>query len=476
MDSPLPHPDPQDLPREPSCDAGPYCSSLPSPVCRLPRGPKAVPRPTSSPTRARCSATGRPTAIRRRAGSCCTSRASPTSAAYQHGRLLAPEIAAYVRCFAAMQSPKAPADGWKHTRHPRQRPVPAPLRRGIPRRDEGHRRRRQRRRGALRRPAHRPRRHRRPQLPGRRSRRSTPPSRPRRPAWKASASRDASRSRSPLPQADALQRLRRHRPGHRRRQDRLRPHHHVRPLPVELLQRLARRQAGQGPSRPDAELPRRHPERHGLLPERRRPAHARDDHRPDPLRHHAAWPLASRIRQAHAVRRHASTRRWRSSRKRTTACTPTNGCSADIKTNEIAMFELGTHKSKLWRSSKNEWFGGTEGFYWGCNNTKDLDVRLETIASVDGRPANVVFQPVRPRHDLAASCTTSTRARSTPTSASWRSRRRRSPPITRVDAKFTTTDMAKRAEDAGRCSARRWAGPGSRPSTSGSASPRSSRW
>ncbi len=66
---------------------------------------------------------------------------------------------------------------------------------------------------------------------------------------------------------------------------------------------------------------------------------------------------------------------------------------ADTKTNEIAMFELGTHKSKLWRSSKNEWFGGTEGFYWGCNNTKDLDVRLETIPSVDGKPANMVFVP-----------------------------------------------------------------------------------
>jgi hypothetical protein len=37
----------------------------------------------------------------------------------------------------------------------------------------------------------------------------------------------------------------------------------------------------------------------------------------------------------------------------------------DIKTNEIAMFELGTHKTKLWRSSKDEWFGGTKGFYWG---------------------------------------------------------------------------------------------------------------
>ena len=64
---------------------------------------------------------------------------------------------------------------------------------------------------------------------------------------------------------------------------------------------------------------------------------------------------------------------------------------ADTKTNEIAMFELGTHKSRLWRSSKDEWIGGTKGFYWGCNNARDLQVRLETVPSVEGKPANVVF-------------------------------------------------------------------------------------
>ena len=62
---------------------------------------------------------------------------------------------------------------------------------------------------------------------------------------------------------------------------------------------------------------------------------------------------------------------------------------ADTKTNEIAMFELGTHKTKLYRSSKNEWFGDTPGFYWGCNNTKDREVRLETIASVNDRPITI---------------------------------------------------------------------------------------
>src|SRR5438270_14024372 len=40
----------------------------------------------------------------------------PYERGYQHGRLLAPEITAFLRCFAAMQSPKAPTEGWKHTR------------------------------------------------------------------------------------------------------------------------------------------------------------------------------------------------------------------------------------------------------------------------------------------------------------------------------------------------------------------------
>jgi hypothetical protein len=51
----------------------------------------------------------------------------------------------------------------------------------------------------------------------------------------------------------------------------------------------------------------------------------------------------------------------------------------DLKTNEIAMFELGTAESRLWRSSKEQWFEGTKGFYWGCNNAKSLQVRLEAL-------------------------------------------------------------------------------------------------
>lgn len=66
---------------------------------------------------------------------------------------------------------------------------------------------------------------------------------------------------------------------------------------------------------------------------------------------------------------------------------------ADIKTNEIAMFELGTGSSRLWRSSRDEWPGGTKGFYWGCNNAKDLSVRQETFPSLADKPANLVLRP-----------------------------------------------------------------------------------
>jgi hypothetical protein len=115
---------------------------------------------------------------------------------------------------------------------------------------------------------------------------------------------------------------------------------------------------------------------------------------------------------------------------------------ADIKTNEIAMFELGTAKTKLYRSSKNEWFGGTEGFYWGCNNTKDLDVRLETIPGVQGRPANVVWRPTdRDKtwqqlfadHKGKIDVSFGKLAFTTPPLAAYHS----------LDAKFTTTDLAK---------------------------------
>jgi hypothetical protein len=115
---------------------------------------------------------------------------------------------------------------------------------------------------------------------------------------------------------------------------------------------------------------------------------------------------------------------------------------ADIKTNEIAMFELGTFKTKLYRSSRHEWFGGTEGFYWGCNNTKDLQVRLETIPGVNGRPANVVWHPsdrdktwvhLFHKHKGKIDAGFGKEAFTTPPLAAYHS----------LDAKYTTTAMAK---------------------------------
>ena len=99
---------------------------------------------------------------------------------------------------------------------------------------------------------------------------------------------------------------------------------------------------------------------------------------------------------------------------------------ADTKTNEIAMFELGTRKSKLWRSSRDEWLGGTKGFYWGCNNTKDLDVRSRPWRASRASPPTSSSTPPTATAPGSGS-TRHTRARSRRRSASRRSPRRRSP-------------------------------------------------
>jgi hypothetical protein len=65
----------------------------------------------------------------------------------------------------------------------------------------------------------------------------------------------------------------------------------------------------------------------------------------------------------------------------------------DAKNNEIAMYELGTSHTKLWRSSKDEWFNATTGFYWGDNNAKDMAVNLEYLPDPQGAPEYVPFVP-----------------------------------------------------------------------------------
>lgn len=114
----------------------------------------------------------------------------------------------------------------------------------------------------------------------------------------------------------------------------------------------------------------------------------------------------------------------------------------DIKTNEIAMFELGTHKHKLWRSSKHEFPGGTEGFYWGCNNTKDLDVRQETAPSLAGKPTNMVFHP----HDRDVAWLKLFHADQGKIDANFGFKAFTTSPLVAFrscDAKFTTTALAK---------------------------------
>lgn len=120
----------------------------------------------------------------------------------------------------------------------------------------------------------------------------------------------------------------------------------------------------------------------------------------------------------------------------------------DTKTNEIAMLELGTGKHRLSRSSKGEWFGGTEGFYWGCNNTKDLQVRLDSYSGVAGRPENVVWRPSeRDRAWLKLY-----REYKGKIDVSFAKLAFTSPPLAAyhsLDAKFTTTDLAKQLKSIG---------------------------
>lgn len=65
----------------------------------------------------------------------------------------------------------------------------------------------------------------------------------------------------------------------------------------------------------------------------------------------------------------------------------------DTKTNEIAIFLLGTKKNKLWRSRSGFFPGGTKGFFWSNNNNKDPEVRKEYIPNADNSPYDLIFTP-----------------------------------------------------------------------------------
>lgn len=118
----------------------------------------------------------------------------------------------------------------------------------------------------------------------------------------------------------------------------------------------------------------------------------------------------------------------------------------DANTDEIASLELGTTAHKLRRSSKNDWhLAGTEGFYWGCNNTKDQGVRIDTFPGLLGRPQDLCWCP----SDRDRAWLKLYRDHRGKIDAEFGKLAFRTPPLAAhpsLDAKVTTADMAKKLE------------------------------
>ena len=66
---------------------------------------------------------------------------------------------------------------------------------------------------------------------------------------------------------------------------------------------------------------------------------------------------------------------------------------ADCKNDEIAIYCLGTHAAKLWRSTKREFYDGQIDWYWSDNNAKSMDIRKEYIVNSDNAPFDLSFRP-----------------------------------------------------------------------------------
>lgn len=115
---------------------------------------------------------------------------------------------------------------------------------------------------------------------------------------------------------------------------------------------------------------------------------------------------------------------------------------ADIKTGEVAILLLGTHRKKLWRTGENMDPFGTPGFLWSNNNNRDDEVRKEYVAHPDGRPFDLPFAPwnrdisfVEHYQDFKGKLDSNSAVRM------WASS-----PINRphaCDGKITTTEMAR---------------------------------
>ncbi len=159
-------------------------------------------------------------------------------------------------------------------------------------------------------------------------------------------------------------------------------------------------------------------------------------------------PLASRVRQV--------TQYAESIEQATTFMTDnSNGLGtaewvlADLKRNDIALLVLGTSGYKLYRGSKKEWIAGAEGYYWSCDNAKDMPVRLETLASMKSFPASVASDSSSKRDSLCLRLYDQDKGRidgdfarkllTTPAMVSAHA----------VDAVYTTTDLGLRLQSWG---------------------------
>lgn len=156
-------------------------------------------------------------------------------------------------------------------------------------------------------------------------------------------------------------------------------------------------------------------------------------------------PLAARIRQA---QQYAETIEQAAAMlsEKSNGLSTTEWILGDIKNNEIALLTLGTHRSKLYRSSQKEWIAGAEGFYWSNNSTKDRDVRLETIPDKNDRPSAIAALRTTSRDAIWLRMYDQYKGQ---IDADFAKRLLTTPEIVMsmsVDAKYTTSQMASKLQ------------------------------
>ena len=357
-----------------------------------------------------------------------------------------------------------------------QRPVPPPLRRGIPRGNERDRRRRRGRRGEASRAGRSTSSTSSRSTPRSRSTSSTAPSRPPPPASKAGRSASPPTAGPSAAPGRALQRLRRHRPGHGRRPDRLRPHHDVEPATTACHFNVW---LDVKPAQGHRVLMQTYPGgiQSGMdyYHERRRPARRRDHHRPDQVRPRRPGPRLADP-QGPPVRRLDRRAPSRSSRRRTTACTPTNGSSPTPRPTRSPCSSWARTRASSGGAARTSGSAAPRGSTGAATTPRTSTSGSRRSPALEGKPANLVFRPSDRDRTWLQLFDEQARGRSTPTSASRRSRRRRWPAVALARRQVHHLGDGQGAEDLG--PVRPAAGPdlGADRRRSGSSSPASGRW